>query len=334
MLGKFLDPKNDIAFKKIFGNEKNKDILIHFLNDILLCFEGKDLIQEITFLKPIQDPEIVSKKTSIVDILCTDSKGIKYIVEMQVAKIKGFEKRAQYYASKAYSSQANKNDKYHDLKAIIFLAIADFIMFPSKKEYQSNHVILDKKSYEQDLKDFSFTFIELPKFNKKLKELSTIQEKWCYFFKHAKNTSPVELKKLIGKDVILEKAYHELDSAFWTEKELVAYEQAEKKIKDYVASMEQKFDEGKALGIALGITEGITKGIAEGITKGKAEGIALGITEGITKGMAEGITKGKAEGKVEIAIKLLKKKYSINDITELTGLSSEEIQKIKKKSGS
>ena len=101
-----------------------------------------------------------------------------------------------------------------------------------------------------------------------------------------------------------------MDSAFWTEKELVAYEQAEKKIKDYVASMEQKFDEGKALGIALGITEGITKGIAEGITK------------------------GKAEGKVEIAIKLLKKKYSINDITELTGLSSEEIQKIKKKSGS
>ena len=124
---------------------------------------------------------------------------------------------------------------------------------------------------------------------------------------------------MIGKDVILEKAYHELDSAFWTEKELVAYEQAEKKIKDYVASMEQKFDEGKALGIALGITEGITKGIAEGITKGKAEGIA------------EGITKGKAEGKVEIAIKLLKKKYSINDITELTGLSSEEIQKIKRK---
>ncbi|MCE2991925.1 MAG: Rpn family recombination-promoting nuclease/putative transposase, partial [Candidatus Jidaibacter sp.] len=105
MISKFLDPKNDFAFKKIFGTEKNKDILIHFLNDIVNFKQGGP-IQDVTFLKTIQDPETAAQKTSIVDILCKDEKGNQYIVEMQVAKEKGFEKRAQYYASKAYISQA------------------------------------------------------------------------------------------------------------------------------------------------------------------------------------------------------------------------------------
>src|SRR5262249_2957981 len=146
-----------VAFRKIFGTEKNKDILIHFLNDVVEFDEGAH-IKDVTFLKTIQDPEIRAHKTSIVDILCTDEKGNRYIVEMQIAEEKGFAKRAQYYASKAYSSQLKIGGEYHALKAVIFLAIANFIMFPNKKSYKSDHVILDKQSYENDLKDFSFTF--------------------------------------------------------------------------------------------------------------------------------------------------------------------------------
>ena len=74
MLPKFLDPKNDVAFRKIFGNEKNKDILIHFLNDMIVFKERKPIV-DVTFLKAIQDPEMASKKTSIVDILCRDESG-------------------------------------------------------------------------------------------------------------------------------------------------------------------------------------------------------------------------------------------------------------------
>ncbi len=80
-LSKFLDPKNDIAFRRIFGTEKNKDILIHFLNDIL-SFTGKNAIQDIEFLSTIQDPEIAAKKQSIVDVLCKDSTGVQWIIEM------------------------------------------------------------------------------------------------------------------------------------------------------------------------------------------------------------------------------------------------------------
>ena len=89
MLNKFLDPKNDIAFKKVFGSEKNKDILIHFIND-MLCLKGEEEIEEVEFLSPIQDPEIAYKKQSIVDVLCRDKAGVQIIVEMQVAPTKGF----------------------------------------------------------------------------------------------------------------------------------------------------------------------------------------------------------------------------------------------------
>ncbi|MCX6989657.1 MAG: Rpn family recombination-promoting nuclease/putative transposase [Chlamydiae bacterium] len=243
MLTKYLDPTNDFAFKTIFGTEKNKDILIHFLNDILV-FKAKQPIVDVEFLKTEQDPVIASQKTSIVDILCKDSQGSRYIVEMQVARTMGFEKRAQYYASKTYCSQAQVGDKYPDLKEVVFIAIADFVMFPDKKGYKSDHVILDRESHEHDLKDFSFTFIELPKFKKKIDQLSNLEEKWCYFFKHAQETSAEQLDKIIGKDKIIQKAYTELDRFHWNPKALLTYEQAEKRINDYLSSLGQKFIEG------------------------------------------------------------------------------------------
>ena len=180
-MSKFLDPKNDYAFKRIFGSEKNKDILIHFIND-MLGFSDDSKIEQVSFLKTNQDPEIASQKQSILDVLCTDPTGRQYIVEMQVVQTTGFEKRAQYYAAKAYSRQLNEGEKYRELKEVIFLAITDFVMFPDKEEYKSDHVVLDKKTYEHDLKDFYFVFLELPKFKKGINELHTMIEKWAYFF--------------------------------------------------------------------------------------------------------------------------------------------------------
>lgn len=256
---KFLDPKNDIAFKKIFGTERNSDILIHFLNDILK-FKASKPIQKVTFLPTEQDPDIASQKTSIVDILCEDEDKNSYIVEMQVAKTKGFEKRAQYYAAKAYTSKVNIGQAYEDLKEIIFVAIADYVMFPDKKGYKSDHVILDRDTLEQDLKDFSFTFIELPKFNTDPKNLSTLQEKWCYFFKHAEDTDSEDLKNVIGSDAILKRAYEELDRYYWTAAELNQYEQSEKRRRDELAIYAQKYDEGRAEEILSSVQKRLKRG--------------------------------------------------------------------------
>lgn len=243
MISKFLDPKNDVAFKKIFGTEKNKEILIHFLNDVL-TFKENYPIKDVTFLKTLQDPETAAKKTSVVDVLCEDEKGNKYIVEMQMAKEKGFEKRAIYYASKAYVSQMVKRGKYEALKEVIFLAITNFEMFPKRKGYKSEHVILDKETYEHHLKGFSFAFLELSKFHKKFDELTNMVEKWAYFFKHAAETSEKDLPKIIGHDEIIERAYEELNRFSWDEIEFRTYEQEEKREWDNIAALDQKFDEG------------------------------------------------------------------------------------------
>jgi predicted transposase/invertase (TIGR01784 family) len=252
-LSKFLDPKNDVAFRKVFGSEEHKDILIHFINDMLGLY-GNDQVEDVTFLSPIQDPEIASKKQSIVDVLCKDKNGVQMIVEMQVAPTKGFEKRAQYYAAKAYSRQLNRGSdedgKYSSLKEVIFIAISDSIIFKDKIEYKSDHVILDKKTYEHDLKDFSFTFIELPKFTKNnISDLENIVEKWCYFFKHAKETSEEDLKKLIGSDLVIEKAYDALNQFNWSEIELIAYEEELKRIRDNIAALDYQFEKGIEKGI-------------------------------------------------------------------------------------
>ncbi|NGZ19708.1 MULTISPECIES: Rpn family recombination-promoting nuclease/putative transposase [unclassified Wolbachia] len=298
---KFLDPKNDVSFKRIFGTEKNRDILIHFLNDIL-GFTGKNEIKDIEFLSTIQDPDIAAKKQSIVDVLCRDSTGAQYICEMQVAKTKGFEKRAPYYAAKAYSRQADKGDQYHNLKEIIFIAIADYVLFPNKSEYKSKHTIRDEDTNEHDLKDFYFIFIELPKFPKnKEDQLENIVEKWVYFFRYADETSEEELEKIIGSDVIIKKAYEELNRFNWSEKEFIAYEQEIKRILDEQAVLAQKLDDA---------TE-------KGREEGKEEGIQIGHE------------KGRKAEKIEVAKNSLKAGVSIDVIAQITGLSIDEIQKLR-----
>jgi predicted transposase/invertase (TIGR01784 family) len=323
MLSKFLDPKNDVAFKKIFGTEKNKDILIHFLND-MITFKERAPIKDVTFLKTIQDPEIAINKTSIVDILCKDENENTYIVEMQVAKQKGFEKRAQYYASKAYISQVHVGGEYENLKEVIFLAISNFTMFPKKKHFKSNHVIL---------KDFSFTFLELTKFNKDLDHLSNMVEKWSYFFKHAEETSEKDLKKLIGDDEIIERAYEELNRFSWNEAELLTYDQVEKYESSYYASLAQKFDEGKFEGKVEGKVEGekigIEKGEKIGIEKGEKIGIEKGEKIGIEKGKKIGIEKAKKANSLKIAQNLLKLGLGYEQIQSVTGLSKKELESLK-----
>ena len=145
MLTKFLNPKNDLAFKRIFGTEKNKDILIHFLNDIF--GRSTNPIEEVSFLKGSQDPEIVAQRVSVVDLLCHDAEGNRFIIEMQVDSEPGFEKRAQYYAARTYIEQREKGIKFANLKSVTFLAITDFVLFPNdKKRYLTHHITLDKET--------------------------------------------------------------------------------------------------------------------------------------------------------------------------------------------
>jgi predicted transposase/invertase (TIGR01784 family) len=322
-ISKFLDPKNDVAFRRIFGTEKNQDILIHFINDVLGLKDG-DKIKEVTFLPTIQVPEIAAKKQSIVDVLCKDENGVQIIVEMQVSPQEGFEKRAQYYAAKTYSRQLNRGKeegaRYIDLKAVIFIAISDNILFKDKVCYKSDHIILDKESYAHDLKDFSFTFIELPKFKiTDIDLLTNIVEKWCYFFKHADETSEADLRKLIGSDLVIERAYEELNQFNWTEEELLTYEQEVKRIMDNRAAEDYRIAQMQRMEQMLEQAEAKVEQAEAKVEQAEAK---------VEQAEAQGKAIGEARSKIEIAKKMLAKNNLISDISEITGLSIEEIEKL------
>lgn len=226
----FADIKNDIAFRKIFGNENKKEILISFLNAVLE-FEGNKKITWVEILNPYQFPKIAGLKSTILDVRAKDKNGNSYIVEMQVADKKGFDKRITFYSSKSYASQINSGDEYYKLKPTIFIGILNFEYLKST-DYLSRHAILDTKTYEQKLKDLEFYFIELPKFNKTEKELTDLVEKWVYFIKNAENLNVIPSDV---NDEGLKYAYQEADQHTWTKEEVEEYEYARMRETDEVA---------------------------------------------------------------------------------------------------
>jgi predicted transposase/invertase (TIGR01784 family) len=259
----------------------------------VLSRQGEDTIKEVTFLDATLHPETVEHKTSIIDVLCTDAKGTKYIVEMQVAEEPGLVKRAQYYAAQVYTRQLKKGAYYVTLKEVIFLAITDFILFPDQDYYKSENIILDKRSLQHNLRDFSFVFLELKKFSKSIEELQTNEDRWCYFFKHT--DEPHNMQKLIEtSDQMIKKAYDELCSHNWTEEELLGYEAEERARLVAIAQIEHAMQKG--------------------IQKGKEEG------------REEGRREGEQEGKKKLIKALLTRGKSIEEIMDLTGLSRKEIE--------
>ena len=159
---KFVDVKNDVAFRKIFGNENKKVILISFLNAVL-ALEGQSRVKEVTLLNPFQLPRIAGEKSSIIDVRATDEKGLTFIVEMQVAEPAGFDKRVLYYTSKDYAGQINSGEDYPLLRPVFFIGVLDFNYF-SGKNYLSSHLIVDEETGKCTFKDMKFRFIELKKF--------------------------------------------------------------------------------------------------------------------------------------------------------------------------
>jgi predicted transposase/invertase (TIGR01784 family) len=220
----FADIKNDIAFRKIFGNETKTEILISFLNAVLKL-EGNKQIVWVEILNPYQMPLVLGAKSTILDVRARDKAGNGYIVEMQVTDKIGFAKRAVYYTAKNYSAQLGVGDDYYKLKPTIFIGILNFTFLESEN-YLSRHLILDAETKEHILKDLDFNFIELPKFNKTEQDLQNltdnrIVDQWIFFIKNAKNLTVIPENV---HDEGLKSAYKEADRHLWTKKDLEAYD--------------------------------------------------------------------------------------------------------------
>lgn len=240
---KFADVKNDIAFRKIFGNENRKEALISFLNAIL-DFHNDQRITQVTILNPYQLPKLKGGKVTIIDIKATDQAGRTYIIEMQVGDMDGFEKRVLYYSSKSYTDQIKRADFYRKFRPVIFIGVLDFEL-TQNKNYISRSQVRDIETGEQTIKDIEFNFIELPKFHKTLPELKNLTEKWVYFIKNAEN---LEVVPDNINDEGLKSAYEEANVQSWTQEELDAYDYAFMREEDERARLDKAKNDGKEEG--------------------------------------------------------------------------------------
>ncbi|KJU81389.1 hypothetical protein MBAV_006419 [Candidatus Magnetobacterium bavaricum] len=307
---RFVDVKSDIAFKRIFSNENKKDILISFLNAVL-DLSGDREIGDIEILNPYQVPERDGLKETVLDIRAVDKRKITFIVEIQIQKKKGFEKRVLYYTSKAYTGQLEKGEDYPYLKQVIYIGIVDFEIFGGNN-YLTRHLILETATLKQELKDFEFHFIELPKFKKREDEIESIIEKWVYFIKNAYS---LEMVPKCADFVEIKEAYEIANESTWSKKEFEVYEYWQIRLQDERGALENSFDEGRLQGKLEGKIEGLAEGQRKGLIKG-IEGM-LEIKYG-DKGIELMDSVRALEGieKLETFNQLLRKSASVDDLWE------------------
>ncbi len=296
--GKYLDPKADLTFKKVFG--EHPELVMSLLNALLPLDEGKQ-IEHVEYLPAEMVPENPGKKNSIVDVRCRETGGRHFIVEMQMNWNHEFEQRVILNASKAIIKQLDTNEDYKLLQPVYALNLINDVGFQAAPdEFYHDYAIVNVAHTDRIIEGLRFVFVELPKFKPQ-----TIKEKkmavlWLRFLTEI-NKGTREAPKELLENPDTEKALRILEKSAYTEGELYAYE----RYWDYV-NYERGIVEG-----------GYYKGLVEGVAKGHAEGRA--------EGRAEGMEKGEAKANRENARKM--KALGVDDkvICQVTGLTEEEI---------
>ncbi|MFP5273633.1 Rpn family recombination-promoting nuclease/putative transposase [Coleofasciculus sp.] len=180
---RFISPKTDFAFKKIFGSNRSKKILISFLNAIV--YEGKNTIKSLEIIDPYNPGSTSTLKNTYLDVRAVLDNGSTVIIEMQVLNVEAFEKRVIYNIAKAYANQLDMGEQYTTLRPFIALSIADFLIFKNSSQMINRFRLKEEKQLFNYRDELTLIFIELPKFNKEISELETLSDKWIYFLKAA-----------------------------------------------------------------------------------------------------------------------------------------------------
>ncbi len=251
----FLDVKTDYAFKKVFGSENSKAILISFLNAIVYE-NAPHKIKDLTIVDPYNIPMIKGVKDTFVDVKAILDDDSKVIIEMQVLNHKGFEKRVLYNAAKNYSIQLTRNEAYHLLNPVIALSIVDFVMFEESQNTINSFKLIEKEQFIHYNDDIELIFVELPKFKKELEELNNIKDQWIYFVQNAGSLEYIPS----NFDETIKQALENANEANLTKDEL----EAQYKRKEFISIQKLavlKADED-------GIEKGMEKGLQEGLEKG------------------------------------------------------------------
>jgi predicted transposase/invertase (TIGR01784 family) len=327
----YVNPYTDTAFKRLFGQESTKDLLMDFLNALLPI---ETPITSLT-LANIEIPrEFKLQRGILFDIRCMDAHGATFIVEMQRLREEYFFDRSVFYTSSAIRAQLEKGGVFR-LKPVFFLAIMDFLLEePELRREAIQEISLRNKEGFEAYKKLRLIFVQMPLFTKNLDELASRRDEWLYALRELPKLE--QMPAPLAQEPIFKKFFDLAAEANMTPTEYAIYEAEmnDRRVENgvHLAMANDAKREGLAEGRAEGLTEGRAEGLAEGHAKGLAEGHAEGHAEGRAEGHAEGHAKGLAEGearvlevKRELARALKANGMSIADIARLSGLSQDEV---------
>ena len=291
---KFLDPKSDVVFKKIFG--QNADLVKSFLNGIMPFKEG-NLIETVSYLPAEQTPRIPSLKNTIVDVKCTDQSGRIFIIEMQMSWSASFTKRLLFGVSKAYVQQLDSGENYVALCPVYGLGIVNAIFDRDTDEWFHHYRTVNIKDTSKVLEGLELVFLELPKFKPQTLEHRKMGILWLRFLREI-NEKVVDVPQEFIDNPELSKAMELAQESSYTPAELEAYDKYWDAVRVEKTLTIDSFQEGKIAGIEIGKTEGIEIGKTEGIEIGRitmAKGmLKAGISEDVISKIS-GLTKEQIE---------------------------------------
>lgn len=291
---KYINPFTDFGFKKLFGEEANKDLLLDFLNELLKEEQGQ--IKSIRYLQTEKLGSSALDRKAIFDLYCENERGEKFIVELQKSKQNFFKDRTVYYSTFPIHEQAKRADWNYQLKPVYVIAILDFVFEEDKHEpekFRYDVKLLDTETKKIFYDKLTFIYLEMPKFNKKIHELNTRFDKWLFILKNLNKLDKVQDEL---QEQIFEKLFETAKIAKFTPEQVRSYESSLKYYRDLKNSLDAAREQGWE--------------------------------QGLEKGMEKGIQKGSLQKAIEAAKQLKKFHVDIEIICKSTGLTKEQVEEI------
>ena len=298
MVEKYINPHTDFGFKRLFGSEFNKELLISFLNAM---FRGEQNVQDVTYLNSEQLGDRIDARRAVFDVYCTNDKGERFIVEMQNVYQEFFKDRTIYYSTFPIREQAQKGGEWDfHLNSVYTIGLLNFNFAEGLEDARRWHH--EVKLMEVDTKEvfydkLTYVYVEIPKFDKKEDELESMYDKWMFVLK---NLSSLMSRPASLQERVFTRLFEQAEISKFNPQELKMYEDSMNAYRDIINAIrtaeKKKFAEGEA--------------------------------EGMAKGMAKGRAEGRAEGLADVAKAMLEKHMDIGMIAEFTGMSADEIQKL------
>lgn len=293
-MSRYVDPRYDTTFKKVFG--EHSDLLISFIN-AMLPLEGDEIVQEIEYLSPELMPPLPDIKYSVVDVRCKDKRGHQFLVEMQMVWTEDFKSRVLFNASKAYVTQLQKGEDYELLEPVYSLNIVNDTVESElpKDQFYHYYQMVHACDSNNIIKGLHIAFIELPKFNPQTPVEKEMQRLWLRFLTEINEYTRKAPEELLSNP-LTNKAVELMEEWGMTDVERYLYE--------------RNID-------SVRIENAIIRGT-------KRHAMEKGMKKGLEKGFEKGLEKGRAEANKENAQKMLAAGIDKKTILEITGVEIDE----------